>query len=59
MFCSKDMTNQSMNAQNTDQQFTGQSQELKEIARFFYKQHFHKQRQAEIGKKSSKCSATP
>ena len=22
---------------------------------FFYKQHFYKQRQAEIGKKSSKC----
>ena len=25
---------------------------------FFYKHHFYKQRQAEIGKKSSKCSAT-
>ena len=24
------------------------------ITRFFYKQHFHKQRQAEIGKKSNK-----
>ena len=23
--------------------------------RFFYKQHFYKQRQNEIGKKSSKC----
>ena len=25
----------------------------------FYKQHFYKQRQAEIGKKSSKSQATP
>ena len=25
----------------------------------FYKQHFSKQRQAEIGKKSSKCEVTP
>ena len=25
------------------------------ITRFFCKQHFHKQRQAEIGKTSSKC----
>ena len=29
------------------------------IARFFYKQHFYKQHQAEIGKKLSKCQATP
>ena len=28
---------------------------MKEVTRFFYKQHFYKQRQAEIGKKSSKC----
>ena len=28
---------------------------LKNIHTFFYKQHFYKQRQAEIGKKSSKC----
>ena len=27
--------------------------------RFFYKQHFYKQRQAEIGKKISKSEATP
>ena len=27
--------------------------------RFFYKQHFHKQRQAEIGKKLNKSYATP
>ena len=27
--------------------------------RFFYKQHFYKQHQAEIDQKSSKCSATP
>ena len=25
------------------------------VTRFFYKQHFHKQRQAENGKTSSKC----
>ena len=25
------------------------------ITRFFYKQHFYKQRQAEIGKKLGKC----
>ena len=29
------------------------------IHAFFYKQHFYKQRQIEIGKKSSKCWATP
>ena len=29
-------------------------EESKKITRFFYKQHFYKQRQAEIGKKSSK-----
>ena len=28
-------------------------------ASFSYKQHFYKQRQDEIGKKSSRCSATP
>ena len=28
---------------------------LIESKRFFYKQHFYKQRRAEIGKKSSKC----
>ena len=26
---------------------------------FLYKQHFYKQRQPEIGQKSSKCLATP
>ena len=30
-------------------------QNLKQITRFFCKQHFYKQHQAEIGKKSSKC----
>ena len=28
---------------------------LTDYTLFFYKQHFYKQRQAEIGKKSSKC----
>ena len=28
---------------------------LEQIHAFFYKQHFRKPRQAEIGKKSSKC----
>ena len=29
------------------------------VIRFFYKQHFHKQRQAEIGKKLNQSYATP
>ena len=28
--------------------------QIKNVTRFFYKQHFYKQRQAEIGKKLSK-----
>ena len=32
---------------------------LKGLHAFLYKQHFNKQRQAEIGKKSSKSYATP
>ena len=33
--------------------------DVRERYTLFYRQHFYKQRQAEIGKKSSKSSVTP